>query len=206
MVLLRVNYFHIIILSLAVFSGQLQAQTFKGSVVDLENLPLPNAAAQWEGTNIGVMADDSGHFEMALPPDTSLALYRIKITFGGATEVYEIDDLFSEWIFTMAVLVELQEVNVYDAATGAYISRLQPIKTEIINSNELRKAACCDLAGCFETQSTVQPQVTNVLTNAKEQVSGIFRQTIDIEIIIRQPDLHLPPQGSNQFGLKSIRN
>ncbi|MBL7942402.1 MAG: TonB-dependent receptor plug domain-containing protein [Flavobacteriales bacterium] len=165
-----------------VSASQMTAQTFKGSVVDLENLPLPNAAVQWEGTNIGVMADDSGHFDIALPPDTSLALYHIKITFGGATEVYEIDDLFSEWIFTMAVLVELQEVSVYDVTTGAYISRLQPIKTEIINSNELRKAACCDLAGCFETQSTVQPQVTNVLTNAKELrilgLSGVYNRIL----------------------------
>jgi len=39
-----------------------------------------------------------------------------------------------------------------------------------------------DLAGCFETQSTVQPQTTNILTNAKELrilgLSGVYNQVL----------------------------
>jgi hypothetical protein len=42
------------------------------------------------------------------------------------------------------------------------------VKTELINQAELKKAACCDLAGCFETQGTVQAMTTNIITNAKE--------------------------------------
>jgi outer membrane receptor for ferrienterochelin and colicin len=160
----------------------LHAQYFRGSAVDLDGKPLPYAAARWIDTEIGVLANDSGQFNLPLPPDTTLSNYRIKISFAGAEEVYDIDDLQAEWIFTMAVEVELQEVSVFDQGTGAYISRLMPIKTEIINSNELRKAACCDLAGCFETQATVQPQTTNVLTNAKELrilgLSGVYNRVL----------------------------
>lgn len=46
----------------------------------------------------------------------------------------------------------------------------------------MRKAACCDLAGCFETQTTVQPQTTNVITNSKELrilgLSGVYNQVL----------------------------
>ncbi len=166
--------------SLCVSHGH--AQYFHGSAVDLDGKPLPYAAAQWIDTEIGALANDSGHFDLPLPPDTTLSNYRIKISFAGEEEVYDIDDLLAEWIFTMSVEVELQEVSVFDQGTGAYISRLLPIKTEIINSNELRKAACCDLAGCFETQATVQPQTTNVLTNAKELrilgLSGVYNRVL----------------------------
>ena len=36
---------------------------------------------------------------------------------------------------------------------NVYISELNPIKSESITTGELRKAACCDLAGCFGTQT-----------------------------------------------------
>ena len=64
----------------------------------------------------------------------------------------------------------------------AYYINANPIKTEVISSLELKKAACCDLAGCFETQTTVQPQTTNILTNSKELrilgLSGIYNQVL----------------------------
>lgn len=65
--------------------------------------------------------------------------------------------------------------------TNAYIG-LQTMKTEVITSAELKKAACCDLAGCFETQGTVQATTTNVITNSKELrilgLSGVYNQVL----------------------------
>lgn len=56
------------------------------------------------------------------------------------------------------------------------------VKTELINQAELKKAACCDLAGCFETQGTVQAMTTNIITNAKELrilgLSGVYNQIL----------------------------
>jgi outer membrane receptor for ferrienterochelin and colicin len=64
---------------------------------------------------------------------------------------------------------------------NAYIG-LQIMKTEVITSAELKKAACCDLAGCFETQGTVQATTTNVITNSKELrilgLSGVYNQVL----------------------------
>ncbi len=169
-------------LLLLFFSQNLNAQTFYGQVTDIKELPLPGATVVWTGTSIGARADENGEFALPFPQDTAAKPLRLSAIFGGARDTFEIDDLSSYWTLSMSADVTLQEVTVRDEVTGAFISVLQPIKTEIINRAELRKAACCDLAGCFETQSTVQPTTTNILTNAKELrilgLSGVYNQVL----------------------------
>ena len=139
-----------------------------GQVTDAQETPLPGAVVAWAGTTIGARTDDKGEFTIPLPKDTTRKPLRLAAIFGELRDTFLIDDCTSYWTITMSANVTLQEVTVRDDASGAYISVLQPVKTEVINRAELRKAACCDLAGCFETQSTVQPTTTNILTNARE--------------------------------------
>ncbi len=170
------------ILFLAFLAQNLNAQTFFGQVTDIKAVALPGATVVWAGTSIGARANEQGEFALPFPSDTSHKPFRLAAIFAGARDTFFIDDLSSYWTVAMSVEVTLQEVTVRDEVTGAYISVLQPIKTEIINRAELRKAACCDLAGCFETQSTVQPTTTNILTNAKELrilgLSGVYNQVL----------------------------
>ncbi len=155
---------------------------FKGEVTDYNELQLPYAQVFWLGTTTGASADEQGAFALPFPADTSTLPFKLVATYSGLRDTFEFDDLHAFWTFKMSATVTLGEVSVYDAQRGAYISQLQAIKTEVINRNELRKAACCDLAGCFETQSTVQPQTTNILTNAKELrilgLSGVYNQVL----------------------------
>ncbi len=174
------GYFFLLFL-FAVNTGLAQ-NIFKGEVTDLNEQLLPYANVFWLGTQIGANANEKGAFEIPFPPDTTTLPFRLVASFSGARDTFEFDDLHAFWSFKMDAKVTLQEVKIFDKSTGAYISQLLPIKTEIINRNELRKAACCDLAGCFETQSTVQPQTTNILTNAKELrilgLSGVYNQVL----------------------------
>lgn len=166
----------------ALLIQSLPAQSFYGQVTDIKEVPLPGSTVVWTGTTIGARTDENGEFILPYPRDTAEKPLRLTAIFGGARDTFQIDDLHSYWTLVMSATVTLQEVTVKDAVTGAYISVLQPIKTEIINRAELRKAACCDLAGCFETQSTVQPTTTNILTNAKELrilgLSGVYNQVL----------------------------
>lgn len=158
------------------------AQYFFGQVTDLQDIPLPEAVVVWTGTTTGAVTDTLGEFALPTPSDTSHFPLKLTVVFGDLRDTFFIDDLHSYWTLKLSANVTLQEVTIRDVATGAYISVLQPIKTEIINRSELRKAACCDLAGCFETQSTVQPTTTNILTNAKELrilgLSGVYNQVL----------------------------
>ncbi len=167
---------------LVLFSQSLPAQTFFGQLTDSKSTPLPDGVVVWAGTTLGARTGSDGAFELPWPADTSHNKLRLAAVFNGIRDTFLIDDLTSFWTLTMAAVVTLKEVTVRDEATGAYISVLQPVKTEVINRAELRKAACCDLAGCFETQSTVQPTTTNILTNAKELrilgLSGVYNQVL----------------------------
>ena len=76
----------------------------------------------------------------------------------------------------------LKEIELSENRVDIYIDPLKPIKTETITRKELEKAACCDLAGCFETQASVETKTTNVLTNTKELsmlgLSGVYNQIL----------------------------
>lgn len=167
---------------LLTLTNRLHAQYFFGQVVDLKETPLPGALVVWAGTSLGARSDENGEFAIPLPADTSHKPLLLAVIFSAARDTFSIDDLNSYWTVQINATVTLQEVTVRDEVSGAYVSILQPVKTEIINRAELRKAACCDLAGCFETQSTVQPTTTNILTNAKELrilgLSGVYNQVL----------------------------
>ena len=164
------------------FKQALPAQTLYGQVTDMKNQPIPGAVVVWAGTSTGARTDDNGEYGIPLPMDTTLKPQKLAVVFQELRDTFSIDDFSSYWTLQAAATVTLKEVTVQDENTGAYISILQPVKVEVINRAELRKAACCDLAGCFETQSTVQPTTTNILTNAKELrilgLSGVYNQVL----------------------------
>lgn len=158
------------------------SQYLFGQVTDNNQVPLPDAIVAWSGTSIGARTDNAGEFALPMPPDTTKKPMPLVVLYGESRDTFLIDDFKSYWTIQLPLVVTLKEVTIRDENTGAYVSVLQPIKTEIINRAELRKAACCDLAGCFETQSTVQPTTTNILTNAKELrilgLSGVYNQVL----------------------------
>lgn len=164
------------------FPMQTQAQVLFGKVTDAAGKPLPDVLVFWTNTVYGAATNKDGDF--ALPAekiDTAQKPLSLTAVFGEARDTFFVDAFDVFWELAMSANVTFSEVVVTDQS-GASISVLQPVKTEIINRNELRKAACCDLAGCFETQSTVQPTTTNVLTNAKELrilgLSGVYNQVL----------------------------
>lgn len=154
------------------------SQLLNGLVVNTLNEPLAGATVIWQGTKKGGLTNQEGLFSLELPKKASNFLI---ISFTG----YLPDTLFvSDTAFIKVVLIQAtgtDDVLVQGYKKPSYISS-NPIKTEVITSLELKKAACCDLAGCFETQGTVQPQTTNIITNSKELrilgLSGIYNQVL----------------------------
>ncbi len=154
------------------------AQSISGRVINNQKEPLIGASVYWMGTTTGVATNEYGEFNIT-PVEASTELV---VSFIG----YEPDTMQvgaqNNLVITLAETEMLDEVVVHGRREGVVISNLTPVKTENISQTELRKAACCDLAGCFSTQSSVQPQTTNVLTNAKELrilgLSGVYNQVL----------------------------
>lgn len=154
------------------------AQTISGRVVNRSNQPLPGASIVWLSNKKGVTAKDDGSFTIK---KSATSTKFVASHSGYVSDTFDITG--TDTILVMLIeKSNLQEVVVRSEKDGTILSNITPIKTEILTSVELKKSACCDLAGCFETQSSVQPQTTNVITNAKELrilgLSGVYNQVL----------------------------
>ena len=151
----------------------------KGHVASDTGESLLGASVYWSGTSIGTITDEDGTFEV---PKKGVNTSMLVASFVGHTPD-TIDVSKEDYIrFVLSISDGLDEVVVKGRREGVSISNLIPVKTEKITQTELRKAACCDLAGCFGTQNTVQAQTTNVITNSKELrilgLSGVYTQVL----------------------------
>jgi outer membrane receptor for ferrienterochelin and colicin len=164
---------------LSTFVLTLSAQSIDGHVTDLANRPLPGATIQWLRAGTGAIADSTGYFSLDFSPIAGDKVVASMATFYPDTVQPQPGNHLD---FTLASTVELEAVNITDKGDGTFISSITPAQTEIITSRELTKAACCDLAGCFETQATVQSVTTNVITSARELrvlgLSGTYNQVL----------------------------
>jgi outer membrane receptor for ferrienterochelin and colicin len=156
------------------------AQTISGSILNEKGEALIGASVYWAGTTIGSVSDVDGDFVINLAEGASNQLVASYVGYQPDTILVEsVQDFVA---FQLAATQSLGEVTVKGQRDGVTISDINPIKTEQINEIELGKAACCDLAGCFGTQTTVQPQTTNVITNSKELrilgLSGVYNQVL----------------------------
>jgi outer membrane receptor for ferrienterochelin and colicins len=155
------------------------AQTVQGKVTNEKVSPLAGASVYWLGTSIGASTNEDGFFEIPFSEPSYNKLIASYVGYSPDTLIIT-DQAFIE--FKLRATETLGEVVVKGQREGIIISDIKAIKTEQITQTELRKSACCDLAGCFETQSTVQPQTTNVITNSKELrilgLSGVYNQIL----------------------------
>ena len=154
------------------------AQSVRGKITNEMGAPLQGASITWINSKKGTVTSEAGEFTINLPKKEP---YTLLISFVG----YKTDTLkVADTSFIQVSLTEksaLNNITIMGNKKPYYIAA-SPIKTEVITSLELKKAACCDLAGCFETQASVQPQTTNIITNSKELrilgLSGIYNQVL----------------------------
>lgn len=156
-----------------------EAQTIRGKVVNAEQNPVYGATVYWVGTGISAETDTVGIFVIN---GTGVLDKRLVARYLG----YRPDTIMIQSIdnvqFSLLSDAEIEGITITGRKNGIIVSDILPAKTEQITRTELEKAACCDLAGCFETQTTVQPQVTNVVTQSRELrilgLSGVYNQIL----------------------------
>lgn len=139
------------------------AQNLTGNIRNEYNEPLMGANLIWLNSTTGTTSDFDGNFK--LPKKSNQKL--VASYLGYLSDTLSI----TQQTHINIVLKEdnnLNEVVITSKEKGTRINNKTSIKYEHLSKKELTKAACCDLSGCFQTQTTVQPQTTNLLTNAKE--------------------------------------
>lgn len=162
-------------------SSAFKAQTIKGRVLqkdEKDNLSgLPGANVYWLNGTDGVQTDVQGRFKIERTNQEFLLVQFI----GFKTDTIKITDQKS----ISTVLKRDNELNIVEIEArraGTTISRLDPIKTEVLNEGELMKAACCNLSESFETNNSVDAISTDAITGTKQiqmlGLSGIYTQVL----------------------------
>lgn len=125
-------------------------------------------------TNTGVISGEDGTFEIILGkelPDTLVFSYN---SYLNDTLIVDKKDRFALIEVNLYSNQLLPEVVAAARTSGHSISKLKTLHVETIGENELRKAACCNLSESFETNASVDVNMTDAVSGAKKiQMMGL---------------------------------
>lgn len=155
-----------------VLSGQILGEDEQGKVS-----PLPGANVVWLGTTTGTSTDFDGNFSLKQTSSVS----SVVISFVGFhSDTVKITDFSQKLKHTLIQSVNIEAVTVTGTSIGSHFDRINPIQTQNVTSNELRKAACCNLSESFETNASVDVSYADAVTGAKQiqmlGLAGIYSQ------------------------------
>lgn len=156
--------------------NSVQAQ-LKGVVLGSNNTAkskIYGAKVKLLGANRGVITSEEGTFEIVLPKDLPDTLVFSAMGFTSDTLLVTKKDRFISLEVVLYSDQLLPEVVASHKKGTHNISRLKTLHVEEIGAGELRKAACCNLSESFETNASVDVNVTDAVSGAKKiQMMGL---------------------------------
>ena len=162
------------LLPFLVFFGILQAQnTLSGYVFadDVKN-QLPGANVYWVNTQLGTVTNIDGYFSLEKHPKSN----QLVISYVGFTS--DTITISSNKMITHVLRsnenANLDEVVVSQRKKSSQLSFLSTRNVLNVSSEELLKAACCNLSESFETNPAIDVNFDNALTGVKQvQMMGL---------------------------------
>ena len=135
------------------------------TVADGSALPLMGANVIWEGSKVGTFSDENGDF--ILPYDTTYKTIIISYV-GFISKKIKIKDpsVFLKITLTRSDILEDVTVKARKKTTSVSYIASQNIST--ISSEELLKAACCNLSESFETNPSIDVNFSDAISATKQ--------------------------------------
>ena len=175
------SYRKFLVLLILFFSGYTHAQV-TGVVLDEHGEPLIGANVYWAGTSIGVATDFQGNFSLMPPSGKHQEPLQLVASFVGChNDTTEVKDRTPLTIVLVDEAV-LDEITITERKMGVLKSRTSAFDTQTIGTEELCRAACCNLSEAFETNASVDVAYSDAATGAKQirllGLSGTYVQLI----------------------------
>ncbi|MHA7843611.1 MAG: TonB-dependent receptor [Winogradskyella sp.] len=156
----------VIIMLLLPFIGLSQDQ-LEGVVLETstgKEMPLPGANVYWLGSSVGAITNDDGTFSLPY----KFSFNKLVISYVG----FKTDTLvISENRYVRHVLQasdELDAVTVTARKQATSKSFLKATNTITVSSDELLKAACCNLSESFETNPSIDVNFADAVSGTKQ--------------------------------------
>ncbi|AYN69123.1 TonB-dependent receptor [Euzebyella marina] len=192
--------FRCAVVSSAIFFSSLgfSQEKVKGKVLEKSNaeseLSLSGASVYWMNSQTGTVTDDNGSFEIEYTGEYK----RLIVSYMG----FESDTLTINEPKTVSIRLkasnELNEVVVEQKRDATEKAFLTPQNVVTINSAELLKAACCNLAESFETNPSIDVNLSDGLTGTKQiQMLGLTSPYL----LITQENIPMVRGASQAYGL-----
>lgn len=153
----------LLILPLFVFSQEKVTGTITENVNN-EEIPLGGANVYWLNTQVGTVTDFDGNFEIPYQKEYT----KLVISFVG----YETDTLAVDspkpLRHTLKSTSNLDEVTVTARQQATSRSFIKATNTLNVSSEELLKAACCNLAESFETNPSIDVNFADAISGTRQ--------------------------------------
>ncbi|MBO4250134.1 MAG: TonB-dependent receptor [Paludibacteraceae bacterium] len=177
----------IIIILLGICACTCVRAQISGVVLDEHGEPLVGANVYWAGTGVGVATDFQGNFTI-MPPKSPMTNHQAPISnllvfsFVGCHN--DTITVLNREPLTIVLVDEtiLDEVTITERKMGVIKSRTSAFDTQTIGTEELCRAACCNLSEAFETNASVDVAYADAATGAKQirllGLSGTYVQLL----------------------------
>ena len=172
------KYFSILVFVLcSLFLVPVQAQ-ITGVVLDEHGEPMVGANVFWAGTGVGVATDLEGNFTLMPTKGTN----RLVASFVGCHNDTIVVTNREPLTIVLVDETVLDEVTITERKMGVIKSRTSAFDTQTIGTEELCRAACCNLSEAFETNASVDVAYADAATGAKQirllGLSGTYVQLL----------------------------
>ncbi len=137
-----------------------------GTFPEGDSEPLPFANVYWLNSEIGVVADETGYFEIQKAKTDQDILVVSFVGFNPDSIPSSETDQILQVVLKPAG--SLDEIIIGGRQNPRSISAINPLNVEVINSEGLQRLACCSLAESFETSASVDVGYTDAVTGAKQ--------------------------------------
>lgn len=136
---------------------------FEGAEPD-KNMPLSGANVYWEGSQTGTITNFNGEFELPYQK----RYHNLIVSYVGyKTDTLSVSEpgFIRHWLLPERAL---DEIVIQNRKQTAFRSYIQPQNVTFISSEELLKAACCNLSESFETNPSIDVNFPDALTGTRQ--------------------------------------
>lgn len=143
-------------------------ETFKGMIMDRNNpkgnLGVYGANVYWLNTTVGTTTNEKGWFTLPYKPEYK----KIVVSYVGyKTDTITITSLEPIHHF-LTPENQLKEITIKSKKKAVQKSFISTQNVFTVNSAELLKAACCNLAESFETNPSIDVNFSDALTGTRQ--------------------------------------
>lgn len=153
--------------------------TLTGMVTDENGIPIAGAVLAWLGAPQSTTSGRDGKFTLERPAGAD----RLVASFTGYTTDTLRIEFFQEYVdVILKEGILLQEVDVVRRKQGLQKLRNSAANVDLVSSDELKRAACCNLGESFVTNPSVDVNYSDAATGARRirllGLSGTYVQLL----------------------------